>query len=105
MESQSVGLVDFIGFFFQLLFFSMYIDLFFFLIYNLALILCLEKSFWLKSPITLFIEDFAQAHQLYTTTGTKKRVESNVEQLGVPSGRKEFRVALINILLEHRMCM
>ncbi|KAG5719469.1 hypothetical protein E4T56_gene14534 [Termitomyces sp. T112] len=73
------------------------------LVHFIALILCLENSFWLKSPATLFIEDFVQAHQLYTTTGTKERVENALQQLGIPSGRKEFRVALTRILLDHRI--
>ena len=52
----------------------------FFLLSTLALHICAENSFWHKN--SLFLDAFSDALQLYDSSGTRKRVESRLNQLG-----------------------
>jgi len=91
----------------------------FFLLSPLALLICAENSFWHKnSP---FLDAFSDALQLYESSGTRKRVEARLNQLGsYPQDtkdkypvlqyfqsksqdirQKEYETALIDLALAH----
>ena len=93
--------------------------LIFLLLSTLALLICAENSFWHKnSP---FLDAFSDALQLYESSGTRKRVEARLNQLGsYPQDTKgkrpvlqyfqsknqdvrqeEYKTALIDLILGH----
>jgi len=89
------------------------------LLSTLALLICAENSFWHQnSP---FLDAFSNALQLYESSGTRKRVEARLNQLGsYPQDTKgkrpvlqyfqstsqdvrqeEYKTALIDLILAH----
>jgi len=93
--------------------------LIFLLLLTLALLICAENSFWHKNfP---FLDAFSDALQLYESSGTRKRVEARLNQLGsYPQDTKdkhsvlqyfqsknqdvrqeEYKTALIDLILAH----
>ena len=90
----------------------------FFLLSTLALVICAENSFWAQK--STFLDAFSDALQLYQNSGTRKKVEAGLHQLGsYPQDTKgkhavlqyfsksqdvreeAYKTALIDLILAH----
>ena len=76
----------------------------------LALLICAESSFWHQIQSHTFSTAFSDAFQLYQTSGTMKRIESALNQLGnypewqidigLQARQKAYKTQFTNIVLD-----
>ncbi len=75
-------------------------------LHYVAILVCLENSFWHQSPSVSFIDAFHKAFAMYKETDTQDKVEIALKVMNDSSdGKTAFQSALLQTLLEHRLCM
>jgi len=83
------------------------------LLASLAILICLENSFWRGAKASNFKPGFKEAWELYFRSDTKEKVETAIQALGgyslMEAGKLEdkertaFEEGLLQILLRHRL--
>jgi len=80
---------------------------------SLAILICVENSFWRGAKTGNFKPGFKQAWELYSHSGTKEKVETAVQALGgypksdvswkMADKQSAFKGNLLEIILHHRL--
>jgi len=80
---------------------------------SLAILICVENSFWRGAKAGNFKPGFKEAWELYSRSGTKEKVETAIQALGgYPNGdlslemnnkQRAFKENLLQIILRHRL--
>ena len=75
-----------------------------------ALLICMENTFWNISSDGNFVKLFKKSFTLYVESGTREKVEADIEILGLP-GRywdseaelEEYKEKFLKIIMEHNL--
>ena len=75
---------------------------------SLAILVCMENSFWHQLESISFMASFQNAFQLYIKSGTRDNLETSIKELGdyPPPGSNAlplFKSSLLELLLKHRL--
>ena len=76
----------------------------------IALLICMENTFWNIGSDGNFVKLFKKSFTLYVKSGTREKVEADIEKLGYP-GRyweatelEEYKGNFFKIIIEHNLC-
>ena len=73
-----------------------------------ALLICMENTFWSISEDGDFEKSFEKSFTTYVESGTRKKVEAEIHNLGHPGGRREagadeYKERFFKIIIEHNL--
>ena len=78
-----------------------------------ALLICMENSFWNISSDGNFVKLFKKSFTLYVESGTREKVEADIENLGHPNRYwdseateledSEYKEKFLKIIMEHNL--
>ena len=72
-----------------------------------ALLICMENTFWNIDRHVVFAKLFKKSFRLYVESGTKKKLEADIDMLRNQGGHlvtKEFRENFFKTVIEHYLC-
>ena len=77
----------------------------------IALLICMENTFWNISSDSNFVKLFKKSFTLYVESGTREKVEADIENLGHPdrywdseaTELEEYKENFLKIIMEHNL--
>ena len=71
-----------------------------------ALLICMENTFWNISSDGNFVKLFKKSFTLYVESGTREKVEADIENLGSywdSKATEEYKEKYLKIIMEHNL--